>query len=1081
MDFAGQPIDRILDSLKERAKELDCLYRIDEILEQPAAEDADVYEQLARAVPPGWQFPGICEAQIIIDGKAYATDRFAQHLTAIAAPIEVDQEPVGSVSVAYIEPCPESDEGPFLKEERRLIDAIAQRISHSILRRRTLDVRRPLEHSRESGVERHRPWEVLIDFLRSTDRDLLGRINRRMINHLCWSGVPEAAELLGQMPLARAGADGEATDTNRPMRRRTFSSEDELTRRTFALADERLTEPVLIMCIHAWINEEKSLFLIQALENPDCGLAETAEALKRFRSSGLREEDLPAAMQTSLRVALIRRYLLDQPEFISVAKDHIAISDLYDVADNLVHPSASHGKLGGKAAGLILAHRILHGHQESSGLLADVRIPKTRYVASDGVLAFIHYNNLEEVYDRKYVDLERVRQEYPHIIQLFKNSQFPPEMRKGLAAVLDDLSDGPIIVRSSSLLEDRSGASFAGKYKSLFLANQGTKAERLAALEDAIAEIYASVFGPDPIEYRAERGLLHCNEEMGVLIQEVVGTRTGRYFCPSLAGVAFSSNEFRWSPRIKREDGLLRLVPGLGTRAVDRTGDDYPVLVSPGQPTLRVNTSARDVVRYSPQRMDVIDLDAHALVTVDATALLREYGDKFPASQRLVSLVEPDHVSLPSALGPDWSTDDFVITFEGMLTQTPFMKQMREMLACLRAGLGTDVDIEFAHDGEHLYLVQCRVQSRSHEYAPAAIPRDIARERLLFSASRHVSNGRVPDITHLVYIDPEAYAGLGSYRELREVGQVIGRLNSLLPKRQFVLLGPGRWGSRGDIKLGVSVTYSDISNAAMLLEIARASGSYIPELSFGTHFFQDMVEAGIRYLPLYPDEPGGNLNEVFLHRKRNILEDLLPEYRHLRDTVRVIDLPAETGGNVLRVLMNADLEEAVGVLARPSDPESKGGELEGDEGDPDGGHWRWRLQLAEGIAARLDADTFGIKHLYVIGSVKNATAGPASDIDFLIHDGGDSERRTRLRQWLDGVSQTLAEINYLRTGYESTGLLDLHFVTDDDIAAKTSFAAKIGAVTDAARELQLAGDRGAPGQAEIIKAARVSPRQDGLD
>ena len=79
------------------------------------------------------------------------------------------------------------------------------------------------------------------------------------------------------------------------------------------------------------------------------------------------------------------------------------------------------------------------------------------------------------------------------------------------------------------------------------------------------------------------------------------------------------------------------------------------------------------------------------------------------------------------------------------------------------------------------------------------------------------------------------------------------------------------------------------------------------------------------------------------------------------------------------------------------------------------------------------------------------------------------------------VSQTLAEINYLRTGYESTGLLDLHFVTDDDIATKTSFAAKIGAVTDAARELQLAGDHGAPGQAGIIKAARVSPRQDGLD
>ena len=130
--------------------------------------------------------------------------------------------------------------------------------------------------------------------------------------------------------------------------------------------------------------------------------------------------------------------------------------------------------------------------------------------------------------------------------------------------VLDDFKDQPLIVRSSSLLEDRMGSSFSGKYKSLFLANQGGKRERLEALTDAIAEVYASTFGPDPIGYRAERGLLDFAEEMGIMIQEVVGTRVGDYFMPAFAGVAFSRNEFRWSPRIRREDGLLRLVPGLG-------------------------------------------------------------------------------------------------------------------------------------------------------------------------------------------------------------------------------------------------------------------------------------------------------------------------------------------------------------------------------------------------------------------------------------------------------------------------------------------------------------------------------------
>jgi len=99
------------------------------------------------------------------------------------------------------------------------------------------------------------------------------------------------------------------------------------------------------------------------------------------------------------------------------------------------------------------------------------------------------------------------------------------------------------------LLEDRVGAAFSGKYKSLFLANLGSKPQRLAALLDAIAEVYASTFGPDPMIPRRARapGL---PEEMGIMIQNVVGTRVGKYYLPAFAGVAFSRNEFRWSPRI---------------------------------------------------------------------------------------------------------------------------------------------------------------------------------------------------------------------------------------------------------------------------------------------------------------------------------------------------------------------------------------------------------------------------------------------------------------------------------------------------------------------------------------------------
>jgi phosphoenolpyruvate synthase/pyruvate phosphate dikinase len=281
----------------------------------------------------------------------------------------------------------------------------------------------------------------------------------------------------------------------------------------------------------------------------------------------------------------VRRFLSDQLEFIRIAKDYVEIKDFVKLIPRIIHPTASHGKLGGKSAGLILANRILRKHSVRYPELQDIRTPKTWYITSDGLHNFLHHNNLEDVTEQKYKELEQVRSEHPHIIHVFKNSHFSPEIVQGLSMALDDFGEVPLIVRSSSLLEDRLGAAFSGKYESLFVANQGTKRERLEALMDAIAEVYSSTFGSDPIEYRSERGLLDFHEEMGILIQEVVGRRVGKYWLPSWAGVAFSNNEFRWSPRIKRQDGLIRLVPGLGTRAVDRLETISPFLSRRASPT----------------------------------------------------------------------------------------------------------------------------------------------------------------------------------------------------------------------------------------------------------------------------------------------------------------------------------------------------------------------------------------------------------------------------------------------------------------------------------------------------------------
>jgi pyruvate,water dikinase len=175
----------------------------------------------------------------------------------------------------------------------------------------------------------------------------------------------------------------------------------------------------------------------------------------------------------------------------------------------------------------------------------------------------------------------------------------------------------------------------------------------------------------------------------------------------------------------------------------------------------------------------------------------------------------------------------------------------------------------------------------------------------------------------VVFVDPDGYAGIEDRARLWEVGRAVGSLNKLLPRRQFVLMGPGRWGSRGDVRLGVSVTYADVSNTAMLIEIARKQGNYVPDLSFGTHFFQDLVESSIRYLPLYPDDPGVAFNLEFLRGAPSVLGELAPQFADLAETVRVIDVLRVTGGQVLRVSMNADLDEAVGFLATPGVEEAR--------------------------------------------------------------------------------------------------------------------------------------------------------------
>jgi pyruvate,water dikinase len=1055
-------LEEIFRDLHERAKELRCLYQVGEILRADELSWRTRLFRVLEVIPPGWQYPEVCEARLELRGFSSRTEGYEETGWFLEEPILVQGKVAGAVRVVYTEERPQADEGPFLDEERTLLRTIAQQIgfqhSHEDLATAWGSWEAALQ---QSGTEEGAKWQVIIDFLDRADSQLMQRINRRMLNHLRWKGV-EGLETIPGYPQP-LDPDTDGPDENQPMAHRPGQIVLIPTDQVFRIAAEHCSEEEILASVHGWINQDKLSFLINTLEWQESSLKDIVDALGRFRALEMAERELPPTLVNVMRAALLRRFFTDEIDFINAAKPYVTLLDFHSLARHLIYPPNSHGKLGGKSAGLFLAWKIVEHEREEHEVLRGIRVPRTWHIASDGIIALVRHNNLEDVYDRKYMELDQVRQQYPYVIQVFKSSSFPPELLNGLSQALDDLGDCPLIVRSSSLLEDRTGASFSGKYKSLFLANQGSRAERLAALLDAVAEVYASIFGPDPIEYRTERNLLDVHEEMGIMIQEVVGVRVGRYFLPAFSGVAFSNNEFRWSPRIRRDDGLVRLVPGLGTRAVDRVTDDFPVLLSPGQPGLRVNATPDEIIRYSPKMVDLIDLETRSLETVALSVLLEECGNDLPLIRKLVSVVDHDEIRRPGGFTEDLTKEDAVVTFEGLATDTPFLGQMATLLEVLQETMGGPVDVEFACDGKDLYLLQCRAQSYTEESAPPPIPRNLARKQVLFTANRYVSNGRIPDITHVVWVDPEEYGRLSELSELKSVGRAVSRLNKVLPRRSFILMGPGRWGSRGDIRLGVSVTYSDINNTALLVEIAYQTGEYVPELSFGTHFFQDLVEARIRYLPLYPGQDGNVFDVLFFRRAENLLPELASEFAHLADVVRVVEIPRQTEGKILRVLMNADLDEAVGFLTDPGPTPTTAGPAAPFPGplplvttEPaQEEHWRWRLRMAEKLGSKLDPERFGVEDAWVFGSTKNATAGPDSDIDLLLHFTGTEEQKLALLAWLEGWSLSLAEINYLRTGYRSHGLLDVHLISDQDIRNRTSYAVKIDAVTDPARRLAM--------------------------
>lgn len=616
-----------------------------------------------------------------------------------------------------------------------------------------------------------------------------------------------------------------------------------------------------------------------------------------------------------IKVVLIKAMISDHLPYLAIAREWFDIADLKTIREHRI----GRGKIGGKAAGVMLADTVLRKSADAE-LQPYLHVPPSWFLGADVFYQFSQLNGLLRFANQKYRTEEEIRADYPSIEGVFLDGQFPADIVESLRSLLDAVDGAPLIVRSSSLLEDSYGTSFAGKYESYFCANQGDPEQNLVDLLNALKKIYASVYNPDVLLYRRKVGLIDYDERMAVLIQEVQGTKRGRYFLPDAAGVAFSRNEFRWNPRIDREAGFLRMVWGLGTRAVEHLGSDYPRLVALSHPSLRPEASPRDIVRYSQHEVDLIDLAENEFRTLPVQKAFKAPNPNLRwIAQRHEQGSLEDLLRTPTA--PD--AEDLVVTFESMLSRTTLPERMRQLLRTLEGAYHGPVDTEFTIDlrrdeqgkpEAHIHLLQCRPQSHLQDM-DVELPQDVPEERVLFSSHRMIPDGKVSDIEYIVYVCPQPYNELATPAQKSQIARLIGRINQRLEEARFILIGPGRWGSSNP-DIGIPVGYGDIYHARALIEVAEDEQA--PEPSYGTHFFQDLVEAHIFPLAVTAADRNSTFNRDFFEKAHNSLEEVLPEEGDWGTYVHLIDVRRHSPGHKLHLIMDGEAGEAIAYL-EPTD------------------------------------------------------------------------------------------------------------------------------------------------------------------
>lgn len=557
---------------------------------------------------------------------------------------------------------------------------------------------------------------------------------------------------------------------------------------------------------------------------------------------------------------------------------HFKPTDYFFVREHMVGT----GLIGGKACGMLIARKIVENRRPD--IYERFEAHDSFFVGSDVFYSYIVENDFWNLRVRQRTD-EGYFTLADEFAEKLQTGVFPEKLKKQFLNVLEYYGECPIIVRSSSILEDGFGNAFAGKYESVFCMGTGTIEERLEEFENAIRTVYASTMSRSALDYRLRRGLNEKDEQMSLLVMRVSGNFYGDYYMPCAAGVGYSYSAYRFLESLDPNAGMLRLVMGLGTSAVDRTEGSYPRLVSLDRPQATPYHSAREHHKFSQRRVEVINTATSKMERIKPEVItpLMPYYQK---SQ----LLEHDYEAERMYRERGQRREISFVSCPGLVKNNQLMSDMSGLMKAIESEYNQPVDIEFTINsleggGYLINLLQCRPLQVFKDTGKSQIPEEIPDECLVLD-SRKSSMGlsQELDIDMIVSVDPIAYYEM-PYNDKQKIATSIGKINWHYRNagKKMLLFVPGRVGTSSP-ELGVPAVFSDISEFAAVFEVAESKAGYNPELSYGSHMFQDLVENEILYGAIFEDEKTKAFRpQMFTCLENHICEidDEAEEYKHI--------------------------------------------------------------------------------------------------------------------------------------------------------------------------------------------------------